>query len=72
MQAIDFSKMAMMGQMPGGMSFMPAGQMGGMQMPQHMQMGMPSMAMMGGSGMPQGMMMNPMMAMQKQQTDNKD
>lgn len=67
MPAFDFSKMAMMGSMPANMAFMPGGQMGGMQMPQHMQMGMP-MGMMGsGPGMPQGIMMNPMMAMQKQQ-----
>ena len=73
--------MGMIGQMPSGVGMMPSGQMGGMQMPQFMQMGMPGMAgmggmagmagmagmggMMGGSGMPQGIMMNPMMAMSK-------
>lgn len=62
----DYSKLGMMGQMPTGVGMMPGGQMGGMQMPQFMQMGMPGMGgmagMMGGSGMPQGIMMNPMMA----------
>ncbi len=62
-----------MGQMPGGVGVMPGGQMAAMQMPQMMQMGMGGLAgMMGGaSGMPQGIMMNPMMGMQKPSGDGK-
>ncbi len=71
MQAVDLSKMGIMGQMPAGMQMMPNGQLG-MSMPQLMQIGMPGLSaasMMGGaSGMPQGIMMNPMMQMQKQAT----
>lgn len=46
--------------------------MAGMGMPQMMQMGMPGMGAMMGGGMPQGIMMNPMMAMQKPTTDGKE
>lgn len=75
MQAVDLSKMGMMGQLPGGISVMPTGQLG-MQMPQMMQMGgIPGLSggmMAPGAGMPQGIMMNPMMAaMQKSNTENK-
>jgi|JI10StandDraft_1071094.scaffolds.fasta_scaffold3351163_2 suppressor of tumorigenicity protein 13 len=82
MQTLDLSKMAMMGQMPGAVGVMPGGQIMGM--PQMMQMGMGGMGgmggmpgmtgmtgmggMMGASGMPQGIMMNPLMAMQKPNT----
>lgn len=74
MQAVDLSKLGMLGQMPGGVGVMPGGQMAAMQMPQMMQMGMGGLAgMMGGaSGMPQGIMMNPMMGMQKPSGDGKD
>lgn len=62
MTAVDLNKMGLMG----NIGMMPGGQMGGMQIPM-MQMGIPGMSgMMGsGSGMPQGIIMNPMMQMQK-------
>ncbi len=63
MTAVDLNKMGLLSGM------MPGGQMAGMQMPQMMQMGIPGMSGMmapGPGGMPQGIIMNPMMQMQKQ------
>jgi hypothetical protein len=66
MQAVDLSKMGMIGQLPNNIGVMPGGQMAAMQIPQMMQMGMGGLGgMMGSSGMPQGIMMNPLMGMQK-------
>lgn len=74
MQAVDLSKMGMLGQMPGGIGVLPTGQLG-MQVPQLMQMGIPGLnptMMASGTGIPQGFMMNPMMQMTKPNTENKE